>query len=158
MKTSPFPVNISHLTMWTSHWRWWLYLKVLILGDDGHWICCWIALWKLSHIIWDTMQAFTVLFLCKSWSVRVIHLAVCSWAMLIIIQRGGANAVSIQPGTCTKYKSIYSDFHFIPPEIDFPYQCLMFKGELIIGSTCYWELCRTHSSEKPLNLDDDYTV
>ena len=73
-------------------------------------------------------------------------------------ERGPATAVSTQPGICNKYKSIYCDFHFIPPEIDFPYQCLMFKGELIIGSTCYWELCRTHSSEKPSNLDDDYTV
>ena len=51
-----------------------------------------------------------------------------------------------------------SYFHSFPPEIDFPYQCLMFKGELIIGSTCYWELSRTHSSEKPSNLDDNYTV
>ena len=47
-KTSPFPVNIGHLTMWTSHWRWWLYLKVLILGDGGHWNCCWIWRWLFS--------------------------------------------------------------------------------------------------------------
>ena len=56
-------------------------------------------------------------------------------------------------------KYIYCDFHLIALEIDFPYQCLMFKCiQLIIRSTCYWDLCRTHYSQKPSNSDDDYTV
>ena len=68
---------------------------------------------------------------------------------------GLANTVSIQPGTAAKYKSIYCDFHLIALEIDFPHQYLIFECiQLIIGSICYWE-CRTHSSEKPSNLDDD---
>ena len=73
--------------------------------------------------------------------------------------KGPANIVSIQPGTCDKYTSIYYDFHLIASEIDFPYQYLMFKCiQLIIRSTCYWDLCRTHYSQKPSNSDDDNTV
>ena len=40
-----------------------LPLKVLIWGGGGHWNCSWIALWKLSHVIWDTKQTFTRLIL-----------------------------------------------------------------------------------------------